>query len=434
MAKPGLTNITTSNTFENWLIATNDLIDIAKTNAITASSVGDTTYGNAILTSNNGDGTGRFTANNVIAIDDLNTNTIKPRTGSNINISQSSLTVTASSINTMINSSTLGPKNIFTNGTIEWRVGFSNSTGSAFIIDTGTGTEKFILSSAGILTVPTLNVTSIAATSISGTLTGNASSASTSTKLTTARTIGMTGDVTWTTSTGFDGTATVTGTSTIGLNKILDSMIRTSAATSLIGRSTNSTGNVADIAASANGQVLRRSGNILGFGAIDLSDTTNAVTNTLPVSNGGTGATSLTLNKVLLGSGTNAITAQSNLTWDSANNRLGINQAIPTVALQVTGEILASGNISAFSDEKLKTDIRTIDSALEKVCALRGVYFTKDGKSNIGVVAQEVEKIIPEVVDLFGDYKAVAYGNIVGLLIQSIKELTAKVEKLENNI
>lgn len=420
MAKPGLTSINTTDTFQTWLDTTNELISIIKTDTITASSAnGDSTTGNATLV-------GSFTANTVVVIGELDTNTLKSRTGNNIDISNATLTVTASAVNTVTNSSTLGPRNIFTNGTTEWRVGFSTSSGSAFIIDTGTGTEKLSLTAAGVLSIPSVVATTFTG-NLTGAVTGNATTAS---ALSTGRTIGMTGDITWTSAT-FNGSSNVTGTSTIGANKVLDSMLRQSAATSIVGRAANSSGNIADIAASANGQVLRRSGNVLGFGTIDLSDNTNTVSNILPVSNGGTGASSLTLNKVLLGSGTSAITAQSNLTWDSANSRFGINQTVPTVALEVTGAILASGDISAFSDVRLKTDVRTIDNALNKVLALRGVYFNKDNKANVGVIAQEVEKILPEVVSDAGEYKAVAYANIVGLLIESIKELTAKVEKLE---
>lgn len=421
MAKSGLNPILNTDTFQTWLDTTNELISIMSTDTLTASSAnGDSTTGNATLV-------GSFTANNIVAINDFSTNILKSRTGSNIDIDQASLTVTASAVNTMINSSTLGPRNVFTNGTTEWRIGFSTYTGSAFIIDTGTGTEKLTLTSAGALTVPSLNAAAITG-NLTGAVTGNATTATALAG--TGKTIGMTGDVAWT-SGSFNGSANVTGTSTIGSNKVLDSMLRTSAATSIIGRASNATGNVADITASSNGQVLRRSGNTLAFGAIDLSDTTNTVTNILPVSNGGTGASSFTANKILLGSGTNAITAQSNLTWDSVNNRLGVNQTTPTVALEVAGAILASGDISAFSDERLKTNIKTIDNALNKVCDLRGVYFDKDGKANMGLIAQEVEAVIPEVVGEFGDYKAVAYGNIVGVLIEAIKELKLEIDQLK---
>lgn len=99
-------------------------------------------------------------------------------------------------------------------------------------------------------------------------------------------------------------------------------------------------------------------------------------------------------------------------------------------AITSNSSITASGNITAYSDARLKTDISTIDNALEKVSKLRGVYFTKDSVKSMGVIAQEIEPIIPEVVQN-GVYKSVAYGNIVGLLIEAIKELKAEVDELK---
>ena len=98
-----------------------------------------------------------------------------------------------------------------------------------------------------------------------------------------------------------------------------------------------------------------------------------------------------------------------------------------------TGSVVASGNVTAYSDERLKSNIETIDNALDKVNALRGVTFTKDGERGLGVIAQEVEKVLPEVV-LDGEYKSVAYGNIVGVLIEAVKEQNAKIERLEGLI
>ena len=93
-----------------------------------------------------------------------------------------------------------------------------------------------------------------------------------------------------------------------------------------------------------------------------------------------------------------------------------------------TGTITADGNITAFSDERLKSDIKTIDNALEKVMKMRGVSYTKQAEKGIGVIAQEVEKIIPEVVH-DGEYKSVAYGNMVGVLIEAIKDLKQELDE-----
>jgi hypothetical protein len=97
------------------------------------------------------------------------------------------------------------------------------------------------------------------------------------------------------------------------------------------------------------------------------------------------------------------------------------------------GNFTVNGNVTAFSDERLKSNIKTIDNALEKVSKLRGVSFDKDGEKGIGVIAQEVQKVLPEVV-LEGEYLSVAYGNIVGLLIEAIKEQQEQIEDLKKRL
>ena len=96
----------------------------------------------------------------------------------------------------------------------------------------------------------------------------------------------------------------------------------------------------------------------------------------------------------------------------------------------LNGSITASGNVTAYSDERLKSDIKTIDNALDKVSQMRGVTFTKDDKLSSGVIAQEMEQVAPELVQ-DGEYKSVAYGNTVGYLIEAIKELKAEVADLK---
>jgi hypothetical protein len=97
----------------------------------------------------------------------------------------------------------------------------------------------------------------------------------------------------------------------------------------------------------------------------------------------------------------------------------------------ITGTFTASGDVVAFSDERLKTNIKTLDGS--KVYEMRGVSFTKDNKESSGVIAQELEKIAPELVNNDSEYKSVAYGNITGYLIEAIKELKAEIEELKSN-
>jgi len=98
-----------------------------------------------------------------------------------------------------------------------------------------------------------------------------------------------------------------------------------------------------------------------------------------------------------------------------------------------TGVVTAPNFVSS-SDARLKSEVETIADALAIVCALRGVRFTMNGTRQIGVIAQEVDPILPEVVheDLRGQL-SVAYGNITGLLIEAVKELTARVAALEED-
>ena len=95
-----------------------------------------------------------------------------------------------------------------------------------------------------------------------------------------------------------------------------------------------------------------------------------------------------------------------------------------------------TGDITANSDARLKENVVTVDSALDKVSQMRGVYFNKIGeeKRSLGVIAQEIEEVLPEVVLTADDeegIKSVAYGNIVGVLIEAIKELKAEIEELK---
>jgi hypothetical protein len=116
-----------------------------------------------------------------------------------------------------------------------------------------------------------------------------------------------------------------------------------------------------------------------------------------------------------------------------------------TVAASLTGAgtFTATGDVCAYSDISLKENIEVISDPLTKVLKLRGVTFTRkdlaDNKTHMGVIAQEVEEVIPEVVITGEDgIKTVAYGNMVGLLIEAVKklseqntELMARIEKLE---
>ena len=125
--------------------------------------------------------------------------------------------------------------------------------------------------------------------------------------------------------------------------------------------------------------------------------------------------------------------------------RLGVGNDSPSYPLDVNGNvsgisIYASDDIVAYSDAKIKGDVQIIENAIEKIKEIRGVTFTRtdrnDNQRHAGVIAQEVQKVLPEVVSTRVDdgTLAVAYGNLNALLIEAIKELTIKVESLEQQL
>ena len=102
------------------------------------------------------------------------------------------------------------------------------------------------------------------------------------------------------------------------------------------------------------------------------------------------------------------------------------------------GNVIIQGNLFSYSDARIKTNVETISNALDKVISIRGVTYNmiKDVENDpdnapkhIGVIAQEIESVIPEAVKEENGIKTVAYGNIVGLLIEAIKELKDQIQK-----
>ena len=143
--------------------------------------------------------------------------------------------------------------------------------------------------------------------------------------------------------------------------------------------------------------------------------------------------------------------ASSGLTFDNTTNAVSISGGlgVGTTASSTAGEIRATNNITAYysSDARLKENVRPISNALEDLLKLRGVRFDwtddfiqknggEDGyfirKQDVGVIAQELEAVLPElVVDREDGFKAVKYDRIVALLIEAVKELKAEVDLLK---
>lgn len=116
--------------------------------------------------------------------------------------------------------------------------------------------------------------------------------------------------------------------------------------------------------------------------------------------------------------------------WQYRWSRRSGGVTTDVMTLTDSGYLTANGDITAFSDRRLKTDIATIGSALDKVLAMRGVTFQKDGRLGAGVIAQELQGVAPELVHVANDERgtlSVAYGNLAGYLIEAVKELAAEV-------
>ncbi|MFM1754467.1 MAG: hypothetical protein RLZZ236_1406 [Bacteroidota bacterium] len=125
------------------------------------------------------------------------------------------------------------------------------------------------------------------------------------------------------------------------------------------------------------------------------------------------------------------------------NGNVGMGVLTPSVRLQVAGDIIAN-SIAGSSDVRFKTHITPIENPLQKVLQLRGVHFdwnTKDfpdrkfsDQKAIGFIAQEVEKVLPEVVQTEKTpegYKAVQYDKVVALLVEAIKEQQKQIDRLK---
>ena len=129
-----------------------------------------------------------------------------------------------------------------------------------------------------------------------------------------------------------------------------------------------------------------------------------------------------------------ALAADANTTY-TAGNGLTLTGTEFTMSGAYTGNFTATGDVTAYSDIRFKHNVKTITNAVDTVNNLRGVMFHKDNRNSTGVIAQEVEAVFPEVVHTNPEgLKSVAYGNIVGLLIEAVKEQQIQITSLKEEI
>jgi hypothetical protein len=147
--------------------------------------------------------------------------------------------------------------------------------------------------------------------------------------------------------------------------------------------------------------------------------------------------------------GDTASASAGGIAYHHSDNSLRFTtNAIDNFRMEADGDLHANGDVIAFSttvsDERLKENIKIVDDALDKVKQLKGVTFnyTQGGKLSAGVIAQDVEKVLPEAVaekkiPLKTDdgllYKTVRYDALHSLLIEAIKELSAEVDELKKD-
>jgi hypothetical protein len=120
-----------------------------------------------------------------------------------------------------------------------------------------------------------------------------------------------------------------------------------------------------------------------------------------------------------------------------ANGKVGIGTVNPLEELEVNGNVMATAFLYS-SDKQLKTNIKELDNSLEKILQLNGVSFNwkENGKESIGLIAQDVEKVYPELVKTssYTGLKSLEYGNLVAPLIEAIKEQQKKIDDMEKKI
>ena len=397
MSKPSIQNVTTTQTFQNWLDKTNEMVDIFRDSAITASASGDETTGDATVV-------GDFTANNMIAYDQFRVDEVISRTPGNTIQYDSPVEITGaiSPIVATFKYGATGGKIRFTEGVNTWDHGFDNIT-EANLITQWNGEEKLKLSNAGVLTVDSIVVKTgieivgddVGASSIrvtDATITGNL--------------IANNAVITTLTSNDIRGRFTGDIYHPQG-NKIFENG-----------------GPGAEIPATF-------TGNVNGT----VSSLTNHTTNNLTEGTGDDANLYFTAARAIgaISGGTGVDVA--------SDGEISIGQVVSTTSDVGFKTVTATGDITAFgtvSDMTMKENINPIDNALDKVMQLGGYtfnYISNPDQEMTGVMAQEIEKVIPGIVYPTKDpvtgkeTYAVRHGNLVGLLIEAIKELSAKVGK-----
>lgn len=391
MAKPNIQNITTTQTFQNWFDKTNEMVDIMREQAVTATVTGDLTTGDVNIA-------GDLQANTLIADTLLEVDTIASFTPSSPVQFNAALNITGPSDQVVATFSygAGGGRTRYTDGVISWDIGVDNSTDANFIIDTGTGTPKLSLSPAGTLSVLNFNV--VENMTVTGDLNVN--------------------DITCVDMTANSVTAddfiggTFTGNVVGDVYKVDDSGVANKV-----------------LESGQAGIPATFTGNVIGT----VSSLTNHTTNGLTEGSNNLYYTSARVLSELSGG--------TGVSYNDETGSISIGQAVGTSSSVQFGSVFSTGEVTAFgtvSDIRQKENIKPINNALDKVSQLGGYTFNYKSKPEepmTGVMAQELMEVLPEAVyettdpDTGEAIYAVRHGNVIGLLIEAIKELNEKVGK-----
>lgn len=422
MSKSSIQNVTTTQTFQNWLDKTNEMVDIFRDSAVTASVSGDTTVGDATIL-------GEFTANTVGAADDLRVDLVTAYTaGQVINFDHPvNITGTTSEIVATFTFGASGAKTRYTDGTTAWEIGIDNSTDANFLIQEN-NSAQFKLSRAGVLTVPSLTVTEEITfpRDADGNITGTIESANGNfTDTLTANTIN----------------ATTINSDDIRGKFYGDIYHPAAGGGNGAGKVFENGGPDAAIPATMWGNVQGTVSSITNHNTNFLAEgTDNRVGESIP------GARDGGNNRYFTEARARASISAGTGVGITSGGEISIGQTVGTTSdvtfnnIDAAGRIICEGDVTAFgtiSDMTMKENILPIENALDKVSQLGGYLFNYKNNPTpmTGVMAQELVDVLPEAVYKTRDPNtneeiyAVRHGNVIGLLIEAIKELSTKVGK-----
>jgi len=295
-------------------------------------------------------------------------------------------------------------------------VGYSTVTGDLNVTGTITGDGSGLTglgNTANIKSDTISNSGIITSTGFVGPLTGN-----------------LTGDVTGNITGNVTGniTGNVTGNVTGDLTGDVIGTATTATNVTVADESTDTSCNVLFVT-STTGNLPLKSGTNLTFN----SSTAELSTTTF---NGSLSGTATNATNITLADDSSDTTSFPIFATDATGNQ-SVKTDSSALTYNASDGTLSATNINSTSDESLKKDINTIVDGLEIINSIDGVRFVwkESNKPSVGVIAQDVEKVLPELISERTDTgtKSVNYNGLVGVLIEAVKELSSRVEVLENN-